>query len=181
MERQPSMTGSHERTINARKSQGLLSLKDFFFSPLIYLLVRTAVSAIFLWSGISKLMAADNFAVIIESYGLLPDNWTLLVAVALSLLEVVAGLGLLADIKGSLTVIAGLLGLFIVILSYGIWLGLDIDCGCFGSEDPEAKTFHGLRSALVRDIIMMLGIFILYWWRYRLKIVPKQFACFWKF
>jgi hypothetical protein len=78
------------------------------------------------------------------------------------------------DIQGSLVVITGLLGFFMVILGYGIWMGLDVDCGCFGPDDPETRAFHGLRSALVRDMIMMLSIFYLYWSRYWLKIVPKQ-------
>jgi hypothetical protein len=64
--------------------------------------------------------------------------------------------------------------LFITILSYGIWLGLDVDCGCFGPEDPEAQAFHGLRLALVRDIIMMLGIFYLYYQRFRQIVTPKR-------
>jgi len=172
------MAGPDTETIDGRKNDGFLTLKSFFFSPLIYLLFRIALSAIFLWSGISKLAALEEFAVIIEGYGLLPESWIMTAAIALPILEVVAGLGLLADIQGSLAVITGLLGLFIVILSYGIWMGFDVDCGCFGPEDPEAKVFHGIRLALVRDFILMLGIFYLYWWRYRLKIVPKHLTRF---
>ena len=41
--------------------------------------------------------------------------------------------------------------LFMAILGYGISMGLDVDCGCFGPEDPESKAFHGLRAALYRD------------------------------
>ena len=44
---------------------------------------------------------------------------------------------------------AVLLILFIAVLGYGIWLGLDIDCGCFGPGDPEHDAFSGLRTALV--------------------------------
>lgn len=180
MERQGSMAGPDTKTIDGRKNDRLLILKSFLFSPLIYLLFRMALSAIFLWSGMAKLTAPGEFAAIIESYGLLPDRWIMPAAIALPMLEVVAGLGLMAHIQGSLALITGLLGLFMVILSYGIWMGFDVDCGCFGPEDSEAKAFHGLRSALVRDIIMMMGICYLYWWRYRSKIVPKRITRFWK-
>jgi hypothetical protein len=107
-----------------------------------------------------------SFAIIIEAYGIVPDGLTLLVAVMLAGLEVLGAMGLLLDIRGSLGIVAGLLALFIIILSYGIWMGLDVDCGCFGPEDPEAKAFHGLRSALYRDLLMVTGIIYLYWWRY---------------
>jgi uncharacterized membrane protein YphA (DoxX/SURF4 family) len=137
-------------------------------------LIRILLGVVFLWSGISKLMNPAEFAVIINEYGLMPDAWILPLAIVLPLLEMVFGLGLLLDIRGSLAVITGMLMLFITILSYGIWLGLDVDCGCFGPEDPEAQAFHGLRLALVRDIIMMLGIFYLYYQRFRQIVTPKR-------
>lgn len=141
---------------------------------LIYHTVRILLCVVFLWSGISKLMAPQNFSVIIESYGLIPDLWILPTAISLATLEVAAGLGLMLDIHGSLAVITALLGVFTVILSYGIWMGLDIDCGCFGPENPEAEVFHGLRSALVRDMIMMLGVSYLYFWRFRRNVTPRR-------
>lgn len=168
------MMGSHSRTINSRKSDGLLSLKGFFFSPLIYHLVRIALSAIFLWSGISKLMAPKEFALIIDAYGLMPEVWILPLAIILPLLEMVFGLGLLLDIRGSLAGITGLLMLFVAILSYGIWLGLDIDCGCFGPQDPESEAFHSLRPALYRDFVMIVGVLYLYFWRYYRSIMPAR-------
>jgi len=160
-------------TIAGKNAERLYDLGNIFLSPLSYNLFRILLSAMFLWSGISKLMAPQFFAGVIENYGLLPDPLTLPAAIVLSMLEVFAGLGLLADIRGSLTVVTGLLGLFILVLSYGIWLGLDIDCGCFGPEDPKARTFRGLRSALLQDIAMMLVIFYLYFWRYRQSMAPK--------
>ena len=34
--------------------------------------------------------------------------------------------------RGSLILLTGLLSLFAAVLGYGIWLGLEIECGCFG-------------------------------------------------
>ena len=95
-------------------------------------------------------------------------------AIALPALEVAAGIGLLFDIKGSLSVIAGLLGLFIAILGYGIWIGLDVDCGCFGPEDPEAEAFHSLKISLYRDLIMLSGVAFLYAWRQYRVVKPLK-------
>ena len=176
MGKQHSMKGQEAKTINGRKEEGIFVLINSFPSPLIYHLIRALLSVIFLWSGISKLMDPTEFAVIIDGYGLMPDALILPLAIALPLLEMVFGLGLLLDIRGSLAVITGLLMLFIAILSYGIWLELDVDCGCFGPEDPEAKAFHGLWSVLVRDIIMMLGIFYLYYQRFNQIVAPKRLS-----
>ena len=100
--------------------------------------------------------------------------WILPTAVFLSVTEVAAGFGLLMDIRGSLTIITGLLILFLAVLSYGIRMGLDIDCGCFGPQDPESKAFHGLWAALIRDMFMMLAIFYLYYRRFCQNVTPKR-------
>ena len=107
---------------------------------------------------------------LIDSYGIVPDPLLMPVAIGLPLLEVVAAVGLMMDIRGSLTSIGALLLVFMAILGYGIWMGLDVDCGCFGPEDPESRAYHGLRSALYRDFIMLAGVLYLYVWRvYRRK------------
>ena len=111
-----------------------------------YKLSRWGLGGIFIYAGSIKLLEPKTFAVLIDAYGIVPESLLVLVAVALPALEVAAGIGLLLDIKGSLSMISGLLALFIAILGYGIWMGLDVDCGCFGPEEPEAKAFHGLRT-----------------------------------
>jgi uncharacterized membrane protein len=167
------MNGS-EPVIAGGNGAGVFDLKKIFQTVRIYRLVRMAISIVFIVSGITKLMAPKEFSVIIESYGLIPDAWILPAAVFLSVLEAAAGFGLLLDIRGSLAVITGLLTLFMAVLGYGIWLGLDIDCGCFGPQDPESKAFHGLGEALVRDMILLPAIFYLYYRRFRLNAAPKR-------
>jgi uncharacterized membrane protein YphA (DoxX/SURF4 family) len=132
---------------------------------LIYKLLRWGLGGIFIYAGSIKLLDPELFAVLIEAYGVVPESMLMIVAVALPALEVAAGIGLLLDIEGSLAAIAGLLVLFIVIIGYGIWLDLDVDCGCFGPDDPEAEAFHGLRQSLYRDLIMLAGVVFLYGWR----------------
>ena len=168
------MNGQKAKTINDRKKKGIFVLLNPFRSPLIYHLIRVLLCVIFLWSGISKLIAPKEFALIIDSYGLIPEAWILPLAIILPLLEMIFGLGLLLDIKGSLAGITGLLMFFVVILSYGIWLGLDVDCGCFGPQDLEFEAFHSLRPALFRDFAMIGGVIYLYFWRYYRSIKPVR-------
>ena len=133
---------------------------------LFYRGVRYLLAAVFLWSGITKLLDPVSFGVLIDAYGLIPKPWIMPVAIMLSSLEAIAGAGLIFDIHGSLAIITGMVILFVAILSYGIHMGLDIDCGCFGPQDSEAKAFHGLRTALYRDFVLMAGVLYLYAWRF---------------
>ena len=125
-----------------------------------------------MYAGIVKLVDPDSFAVIIDAYGLVPENWVIPLAVGLPAFEVLAAGGLLFEVRGSLALISGLLLLFMGILGYGIWMGLDIDCGCFGPDDPEAEAFSGLRQALFKDFVMLAGILYLYFWRLKQSFKP---------
>ena len=138
----------------------------------IYKLTRWILGGVFIYAGSTKLMEPRIFTVLIEAYGFVPEGLLIPVAIGLPLLEVIAGFGLLFDIRGSLAVITGLLVLFMVVLGYGIWMGLDVDCGCFGPEDPEAEAFHGLRLSLFRDMVMIAGVIFIYGWRRYRAIRP---------
>ncbi|MHB8790082.1 MAG: MauE/DoxX family redox-associated membrane protein [Desulfobulbaceae bacterium] len=133
----------------------------------LYRLVRWALAGLFIWAGALKLADPPAFAVIISDFGLVPGWSVMPLALALPVLEVAAALGLVFDLRRSLAVISFLLAMFIAILGYAIWLGLDIDCGCFGPEDPEARAYSSLRTSLYRDLAMAAGVLFLYWWRMR--------------
>lgn len=138
----------------------------------LYRLCRWTLGGIFIYAGGSKLLEPKIFAYLVEAYGFVPEVLLIPVAIGLPALEVIAGFGLLFDIRGSLGLIAGLLVIFMALLSYAVWLGLDVDCGCFGPEDPEAEAFHGLRLSLYRDLVMMAGVVFIYGWRRYRAIRP---------
>lgn len=142
----------------------------------IYKLLRWGLAGIFVYAGSVKLLSPESFAVLIEAYGILPDSLLLPVAIALPALEVAAGIGLFFDIEGSLAIIASLLALFIAFVGYGVWLGLDIDCGCFGPKDPEATVFHHLRTILARDLAMLAVVAGLFGWRRYHAIRPIKIS-----
>ena len=138
----------------------------------LYKICRWGVGGLFIYAGGTKLLAPDVFAVLIDAFGIVPEGILFPVAVMLPLLEVAAGIALLFDIEGSLAVTTGLIVLFIAILVYGIRMGLDVDCGCFGPQDPEARAFHGLRASLYRDLIMLAVVIFIYGWRHHRGIKP---------
>ena len=143
-------------------------------SGLIYKIMRWILGGVFIYAGSLKLLAPEAFAALVGAYGIVPDGLLMFMAIILPALEVAAGIGLLFDIEGSLMAIAGLLVLFIAILGYGIWIGLDVDCGCFGPNDPEADAFHGLRQSFYRDLVMLAGIVFIFGLRRYRSIRPVK-------
>ncbi len=148
-------------------------MQNIFITYGAYRLFRWILAAVFLYSGGAKLFDPQSFAVIIEAFGLVPETLIGPIAIGLPVLEVIVAFGLLFDIRGALAVTTVLIVLFMAILGYAIHMGLDIDCGCFGPEDPEAEAFHGLRLALCRDAVIMIGIIFLYVWRLKKAVKPK--------
>ncbi|SHJ52597.1 Methylamine utilisation protein MauE [Malonomonas rubra DSM 5091] len=136
------------------------------FAEVFYLLGRCLLAGVFLWSGLSKAYRPTAFAETVGAYGLLPDPLVFPAAILLIVAEVIVGIGLLIDQKGALSATTLLMLLFMAVLGYGIYLGLDIDCGCFGPDDPEATAFHDLRGAFFRDLLLLLLIAYLYLWRF---------------
>lgn len=136
------------------------------FAEILYLCGRCLLAGVFLWSGLSKAYHPKDFAEIIGAYGLLPEQLLFPAAIFLIIAELAVGIGLLIEQRGALSATTLLMLLFLAVLGYGIFLGLDVDCGCFGPDDPEAQAFHNLRGALFRDLLLMLVIFYLYFWRF---------------
>ena len=157
-------------TKTARKaSQAQMQL----LAKCLYHALRIMLAGVFLWSGISKGLAPGQFAEVVAAYGLLPPAIIVPVALWLIVVEIAAALGLLLETRGSLTVITLMMVLFLMVLGYGIYLGLDIDCGCFGPDDPEHIAFHNLRGAFVRDVFLLLACSYLYCWRYFKRLTPR--------
>ena len=135
-----------------------------------YRLSRWILGIIFLYSGGTKLIDPQSFAVIIDAFGLLPEMLIPPIALGLPALEVLVAFGLLFDIRGTLVITTALIVIFMAILVYAIHMGLDIDCGCFGPDDPEAEAFHGLRLALCRDAVILMMIIYLYLWKWKKSV-----------
>jgi len=117
-----------------------------------YRMVRIGLAALFIYGGIIKLIDPRAFARTISGYDLVPEMFLPAVAVGLPIMEITAGIGLLVDIRGSLTAIASLLGLFVLVLGCGITLDINVDCGCFGADDLDKRA--SLTRAFWRDVVL---------------------------
>lgn len=142
----------------------MLQLKKIVLSPWLNYLIRFILGSVFLYAGVAKLLDPKAFARVISQYDLVPENLLAPVAIGLPVLEVLAGIGLFFAVRGSLSVIFGLLLMFVFVLWYGILKNLDIDCGCFSPQ--ELKSQASLRHAFYRDIAMIAAtgyLFIADW------------------
>lgn len=135
-------------------------------------LCRWGISAFFLAAAVPKLFDVAGFAAVIDAYSILPEPFLVPMAVILPIVEIGLAVGLLWNRFPAKIGIALLLLLFITVLSYAIWLGLDIDCGCFGPEAPESRAFHGLKTSLTRDIAMLLPLAFSF--RYHRSFAPER-------
>ena len=129
----------------------------------LYHLLRLSLAGIFIYAGLIKLLDPRAFAHTIAQYDLIPETLLPLVAVGLPALELLAGVGLSFEVRGSLTIIALLLLVFLVILGYAVWHNLDIDCGCFTADALDAQ--HSVKTAFWRDLILIGATLWLYWRR----------------
>jgi uncharacterized membrane protein YphA (DoxX/SURF4 family) len=135
-------------------------MRTALLSPKLYLLVRVVLGLVFVYAGAVKLIDPKAFAKVISQYDILPEFLLAPFAVGLPALELLAGVGLISNIRGSLAVTAALLVIFILVLGYGILNSLDIDCGCFSPEELDAR--NSLQQALYRDLLMIGAVFYLY-------------------
>jgi len=126
-------------------------------------MVRICLGLVFVWAGAIKLSDPKAFAEVLSAYELVPESLLIPMAIGLPGLEVIAGLGLIFDAKGSLGIILGLLIMFVFVLWFGILKDLEIDCGCFSAGDLKEQ--DSLRSAMYRDMVMIAGALYLFWHR----------------
>jgi uncharacterized membrane protein YphA (DoxX/SURF4 family) len=139
-------------------------MKKIIVSPWFNFFLRFVIGGIFIYAGFIKLIDPKAFAKVISHYDLIPEIFLAPVAIGLPLLELLAGLGIIFNIRGSLTVIFSMLVLFFFVLWYGILKDLRIDCGCF--TPGEIADQNSLRMAFYRDLMLIGAVFIVYLQRY---------------
>jgi uncharacterized membrane protein YphA (DoxX/SURF4 family) len=131
----------------------LLHTREFLLSDWFEVSIRVALAVLFVYGGAMKLSDPTIFAKALSAYDLVPEQLLPVVAVGLPAVEVLAGFALILNIREGLIVISGLLGLFILVLGYGIYSDLSIDCGCFGPGEIIGR--NTLRQAFYRDLVLI--------------------------
>ncbi len=99
------------------------------------LAARLLIGGMFVYASIYKVFDPAGFAVSIRNYMIIPASWSNIVALTLPWIEIVAGVFLIIglQVRPSALLTTGMLGVFLGAIIYAYSIGLDIDCGCFGS------------------------------------------------
>lgn len=122
--------------------------------PLTTLILRVALSLVFIYSGASKLGDLKSFAEAIENYRLLPMATVNFFALVVPWLEVLAGLAVLTGIllRGGALVLTSLLLVFTCAIALAVANGIDITCGCSLPFSSAARV--GWKK-LVENVILL--------------------------
>lgn len=125
-------------------------------------LACAGLGLLFLLAALWKARDLPGFEALIARFGIVLDSWVPATAWALVGAELVVGLGLLVGARPAILGALALALLFLGVLAYGLHLGLDVDCGCFGPGEHV-----GLAQALRRDLVLLALAGYLYWRRSR--------------
>lgn len=139
-----------------------MAMKFRYFGLYLDRIIRLIIGLLFIVSGVMKFQDPAAFTVVIGAFGIVPAHLISPLSLVLPVFEILAGAGLIIDAPFALHGLSLLLLMFMAILLYGMHLGLDIDCGCYGPKDPELRAFGGLRNAFYRDMFMAVGLVVLY-------------------
>lgn len=128
--------------------------------PVVLRVIAIVVGALFVYAGAVKIIDPIEFARDIDNYKMLP--WKMCVALALYLpwLEILCGLALITRrlYRGSVFLVTGMMGVFIVASIVARSRGLDVSCGCFG----HASKYLNFSWHLVLDFVLLGGLLLLW-------------------
>jgi uncharacterized membrane protein YphA (DoxX/SURF4 family) len=116
----------------------------------------------FIYAGVVKLSDSTAFMHILSCYGLVPEKFLVPVAILLPVTELVAGVGLIFDLRGSLKLISGLLFIYLMVLGYHILTTSNAECGCFSNE--RTVPYCSLQFDFLLDLGLLVLIFYLIQW-----------------
>jgi uncharacterized membrane protein YphA (DoxX/SURF4 family) len=127
----------------------------FAVKSAISLLLRIALAAVFFYAGAVKASASQEFAMALLPFTFIPTQWTMPLALALAWTEILAALLLLLPRVFPLgaVLVGGLCLLFIGVLSWALWNGIIVSCGCFGADDSPSA--WKMLLAIGRDIVLL--------------------------
>ncbi len=127
----------------------------------IVVLARLFIGGLFVYAAVYKVWDPGSFAVAVRNYMIVPAQYSNLVALTLPWVELAVGLFLIlgVQVKPSAFLATGMLAVFLGAMVYAYSIGLDIDCGCFGSVKESAGRigpYHILRDSALLSISFLI-------------------------
>ena len=128
------------------------------------LAARVALGAVFLYAAVGKLLDPATFVEQVANYRLFAElaPWA---AVVVPAVEVVAGVVLLMAPRSwrqaAAVVIGGLLVVFSIAIARAWYLGINAECGCFGTASPPIGLLPLLRNTglfMLALVVVLLDV-----------------------
>ena len=131
-------------------------------AKIILLLLRLGLGGVFICAGAVKIVDAQNFARDISHYQLTPWIISVLAAVYLPWVEVLAGLAIIIRRLplGAALALVLMNTVFLAAITSAWARGLDISCGCFGKEEHSIQTHFS--EIILRDSALLATAVILF-------------------
>lgn len=127
----------------------------------LLLIGRVLLAAIFIYAGYAKLREPWlQFAVSISTFKLVPDNLLEPMARTLPWFELALGLAILSGVllRWSALIASLLLALFFGVLIRSYAMGLQVDCGCFGSGEAALGPLRLAEEAAMLSLALAVTI-----------------------
>jgi len=121
---------------------------------------RWILGVIFIYASYDKILHPITFADIVYNYQLLPDVLINITAIVLPWLELVIGCCLIAGLwmPGTVSWSSILLVSYTGALTFNLWRGLDINCGCFSTTQGSSI---GVESVLWDVAFLLISVYLL--------------------
>lgn len=111
-------------------------MRKILDNSILILIIRIFIGILFIFYGISKVADPSHFANEIGNYNMLPDLVIQLMALIIPWIELIVGMLLIFGINQNENglIATGLLIIFTLAVAIAFSRGLDISCGCSGSD-----------------------------------------------
>jgi hypothetical protein len=122
---------------------------------ILSIIIRLSLGCLFFWSSLPKILLPHSFLGDVYAYRLVGPSLGMIVAMVLPWMELIAGICLLGGlfVSGALLACMGMALLFVGPVSWALYHGLNISCGCFGS----GASVHIGYGTLIRIAVIFLG------------------------
>jgi len=140
--------------------------------PLLILMIRFLLGAIFIYASYDKILDPAKFARDISNYHIIPFGLENTIAIILPWLELIIGLGIVFGvcIDANVFISGGLLISFIILILQAILRGFDIECGC-GLKDGDMVGW----SKIIENFLFIGACYIIHESKTRmLEFYPKS-------